>query len=168
MFILKKKIKKNIYNKYLYFINVKYNKKLQILYFIGKSGLVKIKLLNNHVFNFNKFKNLLNNLIFSLNIGWVSVLFLNGLGYRCTRKITFNKEKYWRFNVGHSHVFQFFSNENVVMKSKTRYICLFSFDKKKLLDLTQKIKTFKKINVYKGSGIHYLDEYKITKSGKLK
>ena len=109
------------------------------------------------------------NLIFSkLNIGWISILFLNGLGYRSTRKFIFSNKKYWRFNVGHSHVFKYFVPENVILKTKLRYVCVFCFNKKQLYDITQKIKMFRRINIYKGNGIRYLDEFKVLKRGKLR
>ena len=68
-----------------------------------------------------------------------------------------------RFNGGHSHVFQYFVPENIILKSRNRYICVFSYDKSQIFNLTQKLKSFRKVNVYKGTGIQYLDELKITK-----
>lgn len=170
MLIVKKKnlLNNQFYIKNLYFVNIKYAKKYKNLYLLGKSGIVNVKLLIKKTLKLTKLKIIFNNILYSLNVGWVTVLHLNGLGYRCTRKLTLSKDKYWRFNVGHSHVFQFFSIKEIVVKTKKGYICLFSFNKKKLFDLTQKIKKFKTINIYKGSGIQYVEEYITLKSGKIK
>lgn len=166
MIFLKKNLK--ICNKNLYFINIKYNKNLNYIYYQSTYGLLKFNLFYFDIFHFYKFISKLNNLFNNLNVGWISILFLNGLGFKATRKMNINNKKYWRFNVGHSHVFQYFSPDNVILKSKNRYICVFSFKKQQLFLLTQKLKTFKNLNIYKGTGIYYPNQLIRLKVGKLK
>lgn len=166
MILLKKNNK--LYNKYLYHCNLKYNIYLNYIFVKGKFGLLKYSLYYFNKFSMYKFLIYFNNIYSKINIGWISILFLNGLGFKSTRKVTSLKQKYWRFNVGHSHVFQYFVPENVILKSRNRYICVFSYDKSQIFNLTQKLKSFKQVNVYKGTGIQYLNELKITKVGKLK
>jgi ribosomal protein L6P/L9E len=163
-------LKKNliICNKNLYFINIKYNKNLNYIYCQSFFGLLKIKLFYLNIFCIYKLYYKINNLFYNLNVGWISILFLNGLGFKATRKVNKNNKKYWRFNIGHSHVFQYFSPENIILKSKNRYICVFSFKKQQLYSLTEKLKTFKSLNIYKGTGIYYPNQLIRLKVGKLK
>lgn len=159
---------KIICNKNLYFIKIKYDKNLNYIYCCSLYGLLKIKLFSLKLFNMYIFFSILNNLFYKLNVGWIAILFLNGLGFKATRKINKDNKKYWRFNIGHSHVFQYFSPENIIFKSKNRYICFFSFKKQQLYSITEKLKTFKLLNIYKGTGIYYPNQLICLKVGKLK
>lgn len=166
MIFLKNSIK--LFDKYFYYINIKILKNFNILYFNSYFGLIKYKLMPFEKFAFYKFLIFMRSVYFILNIGWISILYLNGLGFKSTRKFLIKELKYWRFNVGHSHVFQYFTPEDVILKSKNRYICMFSFNKSQLFTISQKLKTFKKLNIYKGTGIQYPGELKSLKIGKLK
>lgn len=166
MILLKKK--KNVLKKNFFKINIKIKSSSNILFFEGKQGIVKFKLLSQVKLNFFELIQRLSNLDKSLNTGWISVLFLNGLGFKSTRKVTNLKKKYWRFNVGHSHVFQYFVPENIIFKARNRYICIFGYEKKQVFNLSEKLKTFKSLNIYKGTGIQYPNQVYKLKVGKLK
>lgn len=138
---------------------VKLNKNILIL----KNQLINIKYNNflkifNDLLNYNK-KN---------TTGFLIFLELNGLGFRFTRKIYKKKYIYLRFNLGFSHIYKFFSPKNIIIKNTKNNIYFFSFNKIKMYDITNKIKSLKKFNVYKGTGIKYPDELKISKLGKIK
>lgn len=67
-------------------LKLKYNM-LTNLYFLGKYGFSKLLLLNlKKKINLNFLKETFNNLFFFLNTGFISFLYLNGLGFKCTKK----------------------------------------------------------------------------------
>jgi len=78
------------------------------------------------------------------------------------------KKKYWRFNVGHSHVFQYFTPKKIILKSKNRYICIFGYKKNQVFDVTEKLKKFHMPDIYKGVGIKYPNEIIKLKKGKVR
>lgn len=163
MILLKKK--KKIFNLYLYNINIKYNYNIFILK--GYFGLIKIFIYYDFIFLKN-LKKKIYNANNEINNGWISILFLNGLGFKATKKYIYNTKKYWRFNVGHSHVFQYFTPQNIILKSKNRYICLFGYNKNQIFDISEKLKKFHIPDIYKGVGIKYPDELIKLKKGKIR
>lgn len=158
--------KKKILDINLYYINLKY--KNNILFLEGKFGFIKLFFIKNNFINLIYLKKKLLSLYYQLNTGWIGILFLNGLGFKSTRKIMFLKKKYWRFNVGHSHVFQYFTPQKIILKSKNRYICIFGYKKNQVFDITEKIKKFHIPDIYKGIGIKYPDEVIKLKKGKVR
>lgn len=80
----------------------------------------------------------------------------------------FTKKKYWRFNLGHSHVFQYFSPKKIILKSKNRYICIFGLKKNQIFDITQELRKFRIPDIYKGVGIRYPNEILNLKKGKVR
>jgi len=151
---------------YLYFLNLNY---INIsLYFKGYFGFLKKKLLYNNFLNLIYWNKMIYLYIKELNFGYLAVLILNGLGFKATRKIFFLKKKYWRFNVGHSHIFQYFPAKNIILKVKNRNLFLFSYKKNKLFDITQILRTFHKPDIYKGIGIKYPNEVLKLKKGKIR
>lgn len=159
--------KKHIYRKNLYFINIKYYKK-HFIYIKGLFGLLKIKLIWKNSIKFFQIQQKLNNWWFELNSGWIIILYLNGLGFKSIRKTTLLKKRYWRFIVGHGHVFQYLSPKNIILKTKKRYLCFFGFKKNQIIDITRKIKTFRIPDCYKGIGIKYPQEIIRLKEGKMR
>ncbi len=157
--------KKKICNLNLYNINLKY--KNNNLYLQGKYGNIKLYIIWNKI-NIILIKNKILNLYNQLNNGWIGILFLNGLGFKSTKKIIFSIKKYWRFNVGHSQVFQYFTPKNIILKSKNRYICIFGLQKTQVFDITQKIRKFHIPDIYKGIGIKYPNEIIKLKKGKVR
>lgn len=157
--------KKRIFNIYLYNVKTKY--KYNIFYLKGYFGIIKIYIYLKFLFINNLKQKLLNGFI-EINNGWINILFLNGLGFKATKKYIYNNNKYWRFNVGHSHVFQYFTPKNIILKSKNRYICIFGYKKNQIIDISEKIKKFHIPDIYKGVGIKYPDELIKLKKGKVR
>lgn len=149
-----------------YYLNIK--KLNNILYFKGFLGCIKIPLLFDRYFHIKKLKVLIKNIYLQLNSGWVSILHLNGLGFKATKKHFYTNKKYWRFNVGHSHVFLYFTPKNIILKSRKRYICFFGYKKSQVIDITQKLKKFHVPDVYKGVGLKYPNEIIQLKKGKVR
>ena len=166
MVLLLKKV--NILNLNFYNIKMKYEYKKNILYLKGTFGCINVNLLKNFNINFFNLKKNLKNLYIELNSGWVSVLYLNGLGFKATKKYLYTNKKYWRFNVGHSHVFLYFTPRNVILKTRKRHLCFFAYKKGQILDITEKIKKFHIPDVYKGIGIKYPNEIIKLKKGKTR
>lgn len=159
--------KHKILNANFYNIKIKYLN--NILFLQGYFGCIKVYLLFSLKFiNFRKLKIFFKNIFSELNAGWVSILYLNGLGFKATKKYLYLNKKYWRFNVGHSHVFLYFTPKKVILKSRRRYICLFGCKKSQILDIAEKIKKFHVPDIYKGIGIKYPNEIIKLKKGKVR
>ena len=137
------------------------------IYFSGRYGFLKF-ILNFKKFNLLDLKVKLDNSWFELSTGWIGFLLLNGLGFKSTRKIFGLDKKYWRFNVGHSHVFQYFTPRKIIMKVKQRLILIFGLKKNQINDITQKLKSFHLPDSYKGVGLKYPDEFIRLKKGKVR
>lgn len=165
IFLLKKK---KIFNLNILNIRIKYNKIYSIFYLFGLFGILNIN------FNFKKgisifyLKQKLLNFWYELNTGWIGHLYLNGLGFKATRKLFNNSKKYWRFNIGHSHVFKYFPPKNIIMKVKNRNIFIFGLKKYQVMDIVKKIKIFRIPDSYKGVGIKYPNEIIKLKKGKVR
>lgn len=173
--IFLKKEKKKVFNWWFYNIKLKYNNKniyklisniFKNLYFNGKNGFFKMFLYS--YINLNFLKEKFNNLKTSLNIGYMGYLYLNGIGFKCTKKIYNINKRFWRFNVGHSQVFLYYTPKNIIMKVKQRFLCFFGIKKHQIFDLTNKIKSFHIPDSYKGVGIKYPNEIIILKKGKTR
>lgn len=149
-------------------LKLKYNNILKNLCFSGIFGFSSIFLNLRKILDFNFLKSKFNFSWFELNCGWLSLLYLNGLGFKSTRKIFNINKKYWRFNVGHSHVFQYFTPRNVIMKIKQRFVFFFGLNKSQIFDIAKKIKSFHMPDSYKGVGIKYPNEFIRLKKGKIR
>ena len=136
------------------------------LYFTGINGFFKMMLYSN--INFFHLKETFKNLKIQLNIGYIGYLFLNGIGFKCTKKIYNVDKRFWRFNVGHSQVFLYYNPKNVIMKVKQRFICFFGINKSQIFDIASKIKNFHIPDSYKGVGIKYPNEIITLKKGKTR
>jgi hypothetical protein len=164
IFLLKKRY---ILNWNFLQLNIKYNIN-DGLYLHGRYGILKILLAIKNIFNIHLLKEKFYNSWFELNCGWVGALYLNGLGFKSTRKIFGIDKKYWRFNVGHSHVFQYFTPKEIILKVKQRFIYIFGLKKGQVMDITKKIKNFHMPDSYKGIGIKYPNEVIHLKKGKTR
>jgi len=151
---------------YLYFLIIKYYN--MNLYLKGYFGFAKRKILYNKLFSLLYWNNLLYNYVKELNYGWLTALTLSGLGYKATRKIFILKKKYWRINVGHSHIFQYLPPKNIIFKIKNRNLLLFGSKKRQIFDIIQIIQKFHKPDIYKGIGIRYPYETLKLKKGKVR
>ncbi len=155
-----------IYNKYYVYCLVKtLNNKI---YLKNKQGLLKINILTSKNINIQKIYVYIFCIYSNLSKGWITILFLNGLGFKATRKYSIGEKKYWRFNLGHSHIYYYFTPLDIIYIMKTRFIYNFSFNKEQLHKTTKYLQTFKKYNIYKGTGIEFPSEIKILKPGKVK
>lgn len=169
-FKLKKIIKYLINYNILFLCFLKKN----IIYIYGQFGILK--------FSFSIFMTKRKQLIFNLwvlylifdmiyvnlNSGWIGILFLNGLGFKSTRKDLNQKYKYWRFNIGHSQVFFYYPPKNIVYKVKNRFLLIFGLKKKQVMDITRLLKMFRIPDVYQGVGIKYPNEIIKLKKGKVR
>lgn len=167
MLFIKKK--KKIFNIFLILINLKLkNFNNIIIYIKGFYGIKTLLLKFNNFVNFNFLKEKIKNIWLELNVGTIGTLYLNGLGFKSTRKLFSTNKKHWRFNVGHSHVFQYFTPKNMIMKVKQRFIFMFGINKSQVFDILKKIKSFHVPDSYKGVGIKYPNEYIRLKKGKTR
>lgn len=124
-----------------------------------------LKYLDN--FDFLNFFRFLTMFWFGANVGYIGNLYLNGLGFKSTRKKDEDK-KHWRFNVGHSHVFKYYPPKDIIMKIKVRLICIYGFNKMQVMDIVNKLRSFHFPDPYKGVGMKYLDEIIRLKKGKIR
>jgi len=137
-------------------------------FILGKYALSMYNLFNyGNLLNFFKLKEFLNNTWLIINVGFIGMLYLNGLGFKSTRK-KINDKKYWRFNVGHSHVFKYYTPKNIIMKIKTRLICVFGIYKMQVMDIINQIRKFHVPDIYKGVGMKYINEVIRLKKGKVR
>ena len=134
---------------------------------LGKYNFYKhyVDLFKN--FKFLEFMNFFKMLWYILNVGHIGLLYLNGLGFKSTRK-KIDDKKHWRFNVGHSHVFKYFPPNDVIVKIKTRLICIFNPNKIKVMDIINKLRSFHFPDSYKGVGLKYPFEVIRLKKGKTR
>lgn len=152
-----------------YFLNLKLKYDIsKSLYFWGKYGFLKILLDLKKKINLFFFKEKFNNLWFELSTGFLGFLYLNGLGFKCTKKFFNVDKKWWRFNVGHSQVFLYFTPRNIIMKVKQRFLCFFGLKKSQIYDIAYQIKNFRIPDSYKGIGIKFPNEIIILKKGKVR
>ena len=152
-----------------YFLNLKLKYNIcKNIYFLGKYGFFKIILNLKKKIDLFFFKKKFNNLWYELNTGFVGFLYLNGLGFKCTKKFFSTNKKWWRFNVGHSQVFLYFTPKNIIMKVKQRFLCFFGIKKNQIYDIAYQIKNFRIPDSYKGIGIKFPDEIIILKKGKTR
>lgn len=165
IFILKKD---KILNWFFLNLKLKYNN-LTDLYFKGKYGFSKFSLLNlKSKINLFFFKEKFKNLWFELNTGFIGFLYLNGLGFKCTKKFFDINKKWWRFNIGHSQVFLYFTPKNIIMKVKQRFLYFFGKKINQIYDIAHQIKKFRIPDSYKGIGIKFPNEIIILKKGKVR
>lgn len=150
-----------------FIIHAKLKYYCSFLFLIGKYDLSTYIFNTYKQFNFLKFKESLSNAWLSINVGFIGMLYLNGLGFKSTRKKNEDK-KHWRFNVGHSHVFKYYPPKDIIMKVKTRLICIFGSQKMQVLDIINKLRSFHLPDAYKGVGMKYPDEIIRLKKGKTR
>lgn len=163
----KKKIK--ILSLNAFFIKLKYLIKTNIIYMQGFYGIAKIFWSLSKFLDFNYLKDKLYNYWYELHVGFIGILYLNGLGFKCTKKLFYaSTKKFWRFNVGHSHVFWYFTPKNLIMKVKQRFIFLFGYFKNQIFDILKKLKNFHIPDSYKGIGLKFPNEYIRLKKGKVR
>ena len=164
--ILLNQNKIKIFNWWFYNVILKYKNLEKFLYFKSKNGIYKF--LIYIIMNLYYLKVKFTNLKISLTIGYIGYLYLNGIGFKCTKKFNNIGKRLWRFNVGHSQVFLYYTPKNIIMKVKQRFLLFFSKNKNQIFDITSKLKKFHMPDSYKGVGIKYPDEIINLKKGKAR
>ena len=112
------------------------------------------------------YRSLINNMIFGVSEGYVKELELVGVGYRAS-----NQGQKLDLALGFSHNILFeispeIKVETISEKGKNPIVKLTSYDKQLLGFVAAKIKSFRKIEPYKGKGVKFLGEQVRRKAGK--
>ena len=112
------------------------------------------------------YRSLINNMIFGVSEGYVKELELVGVGYRAS-----NQGQKLDLALGFSHNILFeispeIKVETISEKGKNPIVKLTSYDKQLLGFIAAKIKSFRKIEPYKGKGVKFLGEQVRRKAGK--
>ena len=112
------------------------------------------------------YRSLINNMIVGVSEGYVKELELVGVGYRAR-----NQGQKLDLALGFSHniLFEISSEvkvETISEKGKNPIVKLTSYDKQLLGFVAAKIKSFRKIEPYKGKGVKFLGEQVRRKAGK--
>ena len=131
----------------------------------GKTVSLKPKNLNQdtkRLWGMNR--SLLNNAIIGINIGYGKTLELNGVGYRAALK-----GKQLNLQLGYSHDINFDIPEGIKINvEKQTILKITGYDKQQVGTVASKIKTFRKIEPYKGKGVREQGQYVLKKEGKKK
>ena len=107
---------------------------------------------------------LINNIVFGVSEGWKKSLKLIGVGYRATSQGS-NLE----LVVGYSHPVKYPIPEGIkIAVEKQTTLKITGSDKQLVGSVASKIKTFRKIEPYKGKGIREKGQYVLKKEGKKK
>jgi len=112
------------------------------------------------------YRSLISNMVVGVTDGYTKTLELVGVGYRVN-----NTGNLIEFTLGYSHPIYFYVPEEVKVttsmeKGKPPTIILESNDKQLIGQIAAKIRTFRKIEPYKGKGIRFKDEVIRRKAGK--
>ena len=109
-------------------------------------------------------RSLVNNMIIGVSEGYEKKLELIGVGYRAALK-----GKQLNLQLGYSHDINFEIPEGIKIEVEKQTILKISgFDKQLVGVVASKIKTFRKIEPYKGKGIREKGQYVLKKEGKKK
>ena len=131
----------------------------------GKTVSLKPKNLNQdtkRLWGMNR--SLLNNAIIGINIGYVKILELNGVGYRASIK-----GKQLNMQLGFSHDINFDIPDSVkISVEKQTIIKISGSDKQEVGMIASKIKALRPPEPYKGKGIKEQGQYILKKEGKKK
>ena len=109
-------------------------------------------------------RSLINNAVIGSSTGYEKTLELVGVGYRAAIK-----GNQLNLQLGYSHDINFDIPESVkISVEKQATLKISSFDKQLVGEVVSKIKTFRKIEPYKGKGIREKGQYVLKKEGKKK
>ncbi len=111
-------------------------------------------------------RSLINNMVIGVSEGYTKQLELVGVGYKCT-----NTGNFLELTLGYSHPIYFYVPEEVKLSTLTEKgnnpkIILESHDKQLIGQIAAKIRTFRKVEPYKGKGIKFTGEEIRRKAGK--
>jgi large subunit ribosomal protein L6 len=109
-------------------------------------------------------RSLLNNAIIGTNVGYTKILELVGVGYRAALK-----GNQLNLQLGYSHDINFDIPEGIkIAVEKQTTLKITGADKQQVGAIASKLKTFRKIEPYKGKGIREKGQYILKKEGKKK
>ena len=109
-------------------------------------------------------RSLINNAVIGSSAGYEKILELVGVGYRAALK-----DKQLNLQLGYSHDINFDIPEGVKIEvEKQTTLKITGTDKQQVGAVASKIKTYRKIEPYKGKGIREKGQYILRKEGKKK
>ena len=109
-------------------------------------------------------RSLINNAVIGSSKGYEKILELVGVGYRAALKGT-----QLNLQLGYSHDINYQIPEGIKMVvEKQTTLKISGFDKQQVGAVVSKLKTFRKIEPYKGKGIREKGQYVLKKEGKKK
>ena len=109
-------------------------------------------------------RSLINNAVIGSSVGYEKTLELVGVGYRAALK-----GNQLNLQLGYSHDINFDVPEGIkITVEKQTTLKIFGSDKQLVGVVVSKIKTFRKIEPYKGKGIREKGQYVLKKEGKKK
>jgi large subunit ribosomal protein L6 len=112
------------------------------------------------------YRSLINNMVEGVNTGYKKELELVGVGFKATAQ-----GKILELNLGHSHSIIFEVPEELgvsaeTQKGKNPIVTLEGIDKQLIGQVAAKIRSFRKIEPYKGKGVKFVGEEIRRKAGK--
>ena len=109
-------------------------------------------------------RSLINNAVIGSNSGYEKILELVGVGYRASIK-----GKQLNLQLGYSHDIDFDIPEGIkIIVEKQTTIKISGSDKQLVGSIASKLKTFRKIEPYKGKGVREKGQFVLKKEGKKK
>ena len=109
-------------------------------------------------------RSLVNNMIEGVSKGWTKELELVGVGYRAALK-----GKQLNLQLGYSHDINYDIPDGIKIEvEKQTTLKISGSDKQQVGSVASKIKTYRKIEPYKGKGIREKGQYVLKKEGKKK
>ena len=106
----------------------------------------------------------INNMLVGVGEGFTIKLEINGVGYRAALK-----DKQLNLQLGYSHDINFDIPEDIkIVVEKQTILKITGSDKQQVGTVASKIKTFRKIEPYKGKGVREQGQYVLKKEGKKK
>ena len=109
-------------------------------------------------------RSLINNAIIGSSVGFEKILELNGVGYRAALK-----GNQLNLQLGFSHDINFDIPEGIkIVVEKQTTVKISGSNKQQVGAIASKLKTFRKIEPYKGKGIREKGQYVLKKEGKKK
>jgi large subunit ribosomal protein L6 len=112
------------------------------------------------------YRSLLNNMVIGVNEGYKKDLELVGVGYKAT-----NQGQVLELSLGYSHNIFFAIPSEISLKTETPkgknpLITLEGIDKELIGQIAAKIKSFRKVEPFKGKGVRFVGEVVRRKAGK--
>jgi len=112
------------------------------------------------------YRSLINNMVIGVSEGYKKELELVGVGYRVT-----NNGNLLEFSLGYTHPIFLQLPQEIKVETKTErnknpMIILESIDKQLIGQVCAKIRSFRKVEPYKGKGVRFVGEVVRRKSGK--